>query len=108
MFRTVFALAALAGLCGAAHAGHFSRGIDLVNRSHATVSSFFVSDAGSERWDEDLLGRRGLQPNHFVQLDLPDPGGVCRFDFKTVFVDGTSVIRRNVDVCELRTYALTD
>jgi hypothetical protein len=108
MFRTVFALAALAGFCGAAHAGQVSRGMDLVNRSHATVSSFFVSNAGSERWDENLLGRRGLQPNHFVQLDLPDPTGLCRFDFKTVFADGTSVVRRNVDVCEQRTYALTD
>ena len=28
------------------------------------------------------VGRRGLQPNHFVQLDLPDPGGVCPFDFR--------------------------
>ena len=108
MIRTGFVLAALAGFSGAAHAGHPSRGIDLVNRSHATVSSFFVSNAGSERWDEDLLGRRGLQPNHFVQLDLPDPGGLCRLDFKMMFIDGTSVIRRDIDVCELRTYALTD
>ena len=108
MTRIALALAAVVGFCGTAHAQHLSHGLDLVNRSHAAVTSFYAANAGSERWDQDLLGRRGLQPNHFVQLDLADPTGVCRFDFKTVFADGTSTIHRNVDVCTLRIYALTD
>ncbi len=108
MTRIMLALAAVAGFCGAADAQPLSRGMDLVNCSHATVTSFYAANTGTERWEQDLLGRRGLQPNHFVQLDLQDPTGVCRFDFKTVFADGTSVIRRNVDVCAVRVYALTD
>ena len=92
----------------AAHAQRVPRDLDLVNHSLVTVASFFASNDGTDRWDVDLLGRRGLQTNHFVQLALDDPAGVCHYDFKVVFIDGTSVIRRNVDVCERRIYTLTD
>jgi hypothetical protein len=72
------------------------------------VASFFASNVDTDRWDEDLLRRRGLQTNHFVQLNLDDPASACRYDFKVVFIDGTSLIRRNVDLCERQTYTLTD
>ena len=108
MTRFILLLAATAGFCDDAHAQHFSRGLDLVNRSHAAVLSFHVANAGSDQWDQDLLRRRGLQPNHFVQLDLADPTGFCRFDFKVEFADGTNLIRRNVNVCTQQTYTLTD
>jgi hypothetical protein len=90
----------------AAHTQHVTRDLDLVNHSLVTVASFFASNAGTDRWGEDLLGQRGLQTNHFAQLDLDNPAGGCHYDFKVGFIDGTSVIRRNVDVCERRTYAL--
>ena len=45
-----------------------------------------------------LEGTR-LRPNHYIELDPDDAAGHCRFDFKTVYADGTSVIRRNVDAC---------
>jgi len=105
---TIIALLVMAASATAAHAQHVRHDLDLVNHSLVTVASFFASNAGTDRWDMDLLGRRGLQTNHFVQLDLDDPAGVCHYDFKVVFIDGTSVIRHNVDVCERRTYTLTD
>ena len=108
MARIILALAAWLVCWGAAQAEGGRHGLDLVNRSHGTVRSFFVSAAGTEHWKEDLLGRRGLLPNHFVQLDLDDTAGACRFDLKVVFNDGTSVVYRNVDICKLRTYAVTD
>jgi hypothetical protein len=106
----MFALLVLAGLSTAAHAEtpHFTRGLDLVNSSHATVAAFFAANAGDDRWDVDLLGGRGLRTNFFAQLDLDAPAGVCRYDFKTVFADGTSVIRHNVDVCAVQTFTVTD
>jgi hypothetical protein len=108
MIRTLLALLVMAACGATAHARHTTRDLDLVNRSGVTIASFFASSAGADHWDVDLLARRGLQPNHFVQLDLDDPVGACHYDFKMVLIDGTNMIRRNVNVCERRTYTLTD
>jgi len=104
----MIALLAMASFVAIAHARHPTRDLNLVNSSRTAVASFFAAHAGTEQWDVDLLSRRGLQPNHFVQLDLDDPTGDCRYDFKLVFTDGTSVIHRNVDICALRIYTLTN
>jgi hypothetical protein len=108
MIRTMIALLAMTSLATVAQASHLTRDLNLVNSSRTTVASFFASHAGTDQWDVNLLSRRGLQPNHFVQLDLDDPTGDCRYDFKLVFTDGTSVIHRNVDICALRIYTLTN
>ena len=108
MIRTMFVLLVMAAGGTAAQARHVTHDLDLVNRSRATVASFFASNTVPDHWDVDLLARHGLQPNHFVQLDLDDQAGACHYDFKMVLTDGTTVIRRNVNVCERRTYTLTD
>ena len=108
MLRTMLALLVMTACGATAHARHATHDLDLVNRSRVTVASFFASNAGDDRWDVDLLAQRGLRPNHFVQLDLDDATGACHYNFKMVLSDGTTVIRRNVNVCERRVYALTD
>jgi hypothetical protein len=54
-----------------------------------------------------LEGTR-LRPNHYIELDPDDAAGHCRFDFKTVYADGTSVIRRNVDDWPFTKYEITN
>jgi len=49
-----------------------------------------------------------LRPNHYVEIDPDDAAGHCRFDFKTVYADGTSVIRRNVDDWPFTKYEITN
>jgi len=106
----MFAVLVLSALSTVAHAQawHFTRSLNLVNSSHATVAAFFAARAGDDRWQADLLGGRGLRTNFYAQLDLDAPAGACRYDFKAVFSDGTSTVRRNVDVCTSQTYTLTD
>ncbi len=108
MPRIILALVAMAVCSTTAHAQKSVRGLDLVNHSHGTVASFYASHAGNDRWDGDLLRRHHLLPNHFVQLDLDDPSGSCRFDLKVVFADGSSTVRRAVDVCKQGTFKVTD
>jgi len=109
MTRTLIAALALASLGGAAQAqSHLIRNLDLVNNAHAPVAAFFASAAGTNRWNADLLEGHALNTNFFVQLDLDDPSGACRYDFKTVFTDGTSMIRHNVDLCASQTLKLID
>ncbi len=54
-----------------------------------------------------LEGTR-LRPNHYVELYLDNITGHCRFDSKTVYADGTSVIRRNVDACTFTKYEIAN
>ena len=49
-----------------------------------------------------------LRPNHYVEIDPDDAAGHCGFNFKTVYADGTSVIRRNVDACTFTKYEITN
>jgi hypothetical protein len=93
-------------LAAPAHAQRYYREIVLVNQSHAPVAAFYASNVGHDAWADNLLEGARLRPNHYVSLDLD--GGYCRFNFKTVFADGSSVIRHNVDACVVTTYTVTD
>ena len=50
MFRTIFVLLAMAAGGTAAQARHMTHDLDLVNRSRATVASFFASNTGADHW----------------------------------------------------------
>lgn len=95
---------ALAG----AKADNLDRRIVLENRSHSTIAAFFASNTGTGIWDMDLLGNDFLPPAYRMTLDLDDGTGYCRFDFKTVFEDGSSVTRWNVNVCAVGRYSVYD
>ena len=71
------------------------------SREYSATSHF-----GSELWNTDLLGDDYLAPASSVLVNIDDGAG-CRFDFKTVFDDGTTQIRRNVDVCAVERYAIS-
>jgi hypothetical protein len=102
------AVAALFGMAvaGGAQADTCCRGLVLINHAHAPVSAFYVSAAGGNMGVTNLLEGANLRQNHYVELNLNDATGYCRFDFKTVYADGTSEIRRNVDACTFNKYEL--
>jgi hypothetical protein len=58
------------------------------------IVEIYISHFGSERWDIDILGDNYLMPASSVLVNIGD-GGRCRYDFKTVFDDGTTQIRKN-------------
>ena len=49
-----------------------------------------------------------LRPNHYVEIDPDDAAGHCGFNFKTVYADGTSVIRRNAHACTFTKFEITN
>ena len=91
-----------------AHAENLRRHVTLVNRSHQVIAEFHASNVGAATWEEDILGRTMLPPGHSVVINLSDGTAHCRFDFKTVTKDGTTVYRRGINVCETSTYTITD
>jgi hypothetical protein len=105
---TVVTVLSGAVVAGAAHADPYSHNLELINHAHAAVAAFYASNGGGEFGAKNLLDGSNLRPNHYVDLDLIDATGYCRFDFKTVYADGTSTIRRNIDACTFTKFELTN
>ena len=82
------------------------RWIELTNNTRMPIVEIFVSPVRSDRWNIDLLGEDYLAPASSVLVNIDDGAG-CRFDFKTVFDDGTTQIRRDVNVCAVERYAIS-
>jgi hypothetical protein len=80
--------------------------VELTNNTRMAIVEIYISHARSERWNIDLLGDDYLAPASSVLVNINDRMG-CRFDFKTVFDDGTTQIRRDVDVCAVERYAIS-
>lgn len=84
------------------------RRIRLINESSYTINEFHASNTGRRGWEEDILGRRVLKPGASIVINLNDGSGYCKFDFLTVMDNGNRIEKRNVDVCKLETYRITD
>ena len=94
------------GVCSPASA--LDRRILLRNNTDEAVIEFYASNVGSDDWEEDILGPdRFLPSGNAVIINIDDGTGYCRFDFKTVFSDGSNVIRRDVNVCEVTSYTVS-
>jgi hypothetical protein len=81
------------------------RCVELTNNTRMAIVEIYVSQVGAGRWDIDLLGADILAPASSILVKIDDAAG-CRFDFKTVFDDGATQIRRNVNVC-VEKYAIS-
>jgi hypothetical protein len=99
---------AFLGLAATQPASADDRRIQLDNESGNIVVSFYASDVGSASWEGDILGARVLFSGHFARVNLNEGSDHCYFDFKTRFSNGSTVVRRNVNVCRLDRYTLSD
>ncbi|SRR6266436_886049 len=82
------------------------RWVEFTNNTRMTIVEIYISHVGAGLWTIDLLGADMLAPASSVSVNIDDGAG-CRFDFKTVFDDGATQIRRNVNVCGLERYAIS-
>lgn len=87
-------------------ASALDRWVELTNNTRMAIVEIYISHVGSEFWNIDLLGADFLAPASSVLVNIDDRTG-CRFDFKTVFDDGTTQIRRDIDVCAVERYAIS-
>src|SRR5207244_6152030 len=80
--------------------------VELTNNTRMTIVEIYLSHVGAQLWDIDLLGADFLAPESSIWTSIDDAAG-CRFDFKTVFDDGTTQTRRTVNVCGVEKYAIS-
>ena len=96
----------LSALClsWAAAASAADRNVDIVNQTGRTMVHFYASNSGTDSWEEDILGHDKLANGDTQPVNIDDGTGACRFDFKAVFADGSSSVRRSVDVCKVSSF----
>lgn len=88
-------------------ASAFERSIELTNNTRMAIVEIQIARIGTEQWERDLLGDDILLPAQSLVVEMEDEQGYCRFDFKTVFDDGTTLVRRNVDLCAMERLAIS-
>jgi hypothetical protein len=88
------------------HASALDRRIELTNTTRMAIIEVYAASVGTGRWQQDLLGDEILAPANSVFVNMDDRTG-CRFDFRTVFDDGSSLIRRDINVCVVEKYSIS-
>jgi hypothetical protein len=81
-----------------------NRKVDIVNDTGLTMSEFYASNTGADDWEEDILGSDTLDVGDTFEIDIDDGTGACKFDFKAVFTNGTSLVQRAINVCSISTF----
>ena len=80
------------------------RNVDIVNQTGRTMTHFYASSSNSDTWEEDILGHDKLASGDTQPVDISDGSGACKFDFKAVFSDGSSSVRKGINVCEVGSF----
>jgi hypothetical protein len=75
------------------------RHVTINNNTGSTISRFYGSNAGSNSWEEDILGADVLPSGSSTTINFDDGTGYCTFDFKAVLSDGRAIVESGVDVC---------
>jgi hypothetical protein len=86
-----------AGMAQSASAAN--RVLRIHNRSGEIIENMYVSNAGTTVWGPDQLGNDTLEANSYVDWNIDDGSGYCRFDFKFVLKDGTVETKYRYNVC---------
>ena len=94
--------AALLMLAATAQAAN--RHVDIVNKTGMTMKHFYASTTGTDDWEEDILGRDVIEDGDTFDINVDDGSGACRYDFKAVFENGTSLVRKNINVCQVGSF----
>ncbi|RZJ03635.1 MAG: hypothetical protein EON89_10960 [Brevundimonas sp.] len=84
-----------------------NRRVRIHNNTGWTMLRFYASNSSRTDWEEDILGDDVLANNASIVMNIDDGTGACIFDFKAEFTNGQSLIRNNVNVCEIADYYYT-
>ena len=84
-----------------------NRRVRIHNNTGWTMLRFYASNTSRSDWEEDILGDDVLANNASIVMNIDDGTGACLFDFKAEFTNGQSLIRNNVNVCEIADYYYT-
>ncbi len=76
------------------------------NFADQTVMRLYVSSAGSNVWEEDVLHSQVLGAGENVTVNFSNDTQACIYDIRAVFRDGQESDTRSVNLCEVTNFYL--
>lgn len=86
-------------LHGAAAAGQ--QDFTIVNKTGYALKHIYVSEAKSDSWDEDILGRDVLDDGEYFEVSFDKAEKTCKWDMKVAYDDGETAVWQNLDLCQI-------
>lgn len=84
-----------------------NRRVTIHNQTGWTMLRFYASDARTDSWEEDILGRDTLDTGRNWTINIDDGSGACIYDFRAEFTNGQVLERRGINVCQIADYYYT-
>lgn len=91
-----------------ADAQQLNRRVRIINNTSYTMISFQASNIRRRTWEEDMLGRSVIRPGGSFVANINDGTGFCMFDLRARFVGGRQAVRRNVNVCSVSSWTISN
>jgi hypothetical protein len=85
----------------------YNRRVTIHNQTGWTMLRFYASDARTDSWEEDILGRDTLDTGRNWTVNIDDGSGACIYDFRAEFTNGQVLERRGINVCQIADYYYT-
>jgi hypothetical protein len=111
MIRKLILAAALsATVASPAFAGQDGRDrhVNVVNASGQVLRELYASPVTSQSWEEDMLGAGVLRPGQSIRANIDNGSSACQYDLKVVMANGREHVRRNVNVCTVSRWTITN
>jgi hypothetical protein len=81
----------------------------LINNSSQSLHYYYAAPSNTDDWGDDLLGETGtLEPGEVADVFIGDGSDQCLYDFLFETAEGGELDVREVDICALGSYTLTD
>ncbi|WP_372397289.1 hypothetical protein ABMY26_24945 [Azospirillum sp. HJ39] len=84
---------------GAALAG--DQDFTIVNKTGYPLKHIYVSEAKSDSWDEDILGRDVLNDGEYFEVSFGKGEKTCKWDMKVAYDDGETAVWEALDLCKI-------
>jgi hypothetical protein len=110
--KMILAAATAASLVAVATPAHAQDGrdrrVNVINASGQAVREIYASPVTSRSWEEDMLGANVLPAGRSMVFNIDNGTSQCRYDLKAVMSNGREHIRRNVNVCVVGSWTITN
>ncbi|MDR3474235.1 MAG: hypothetical protein P4M09_21510 [Devosia sp.] len=80
----------------------------LTNNSARAVKNFYTSPTTTTDWQEDVLGEDTIAPGQSDEITIADGSTQCVYDMRFVMEDGAELVDKDIDLCKLGEYTLSD
>jgi len=89
-------------------ADNFDRRVRVVNNSGQTISLLRGSPTSDQNWGQDRIPTMTLSAGQSTIVDFNDNNGECRYDLQATFADGSTREQRDVNICQVVEWTITD